>query len=656
MRHTQICVLAVLLGLILSGCNCNNGAGGLRDDSGRLIGDGGISDLGTSDHVKVCPGCPCFPGSNCMGVMTAGDGGSQPPPACTSQGATPSLVYPPDQALFPPNTNVIEVQFQPGQGNTLFEIDFANKSTNVRFITQCNAITNTRGVATPGCGFTLDMNDWQSVAAVNRGGDPVHVTVRATPNGSCIATSASRDILFASEDLNGAIYYWQSVTVGGVPGKAGGIYRYDFGRADIAPEAFLESSPTTNNRCIGCHFLSRDGLRITYGTDDPDSDDEFHDVTSSLMEVATRNLITNQITPGFRTFNKDHQWMLASDGRGAMNGGMAFIRYDMNGTVVDSAPTGNRSTQPDWSPDDSRIIFVQPTDFLANARAGTPDDQHFFGGSLFTMSWDGSRFGPPMPFLMSTGENNYYPAYSPDGQFIVFNRVLGVTGLAGDAFANPAARVFVMPAQGGTPVDLARLNAGDGLGNSWPRWSPFVQHDRGHSIIWVTFSSNRDYGFRVQNEDPAGVSCYPPDSPENLNTGHQCPLVPAMCTMAGCVAASSCPQFCRQPQIWMSAVEVDSTGGISAGKDTSHPAFWLPFQEISAHNHVPQWVSMVPPSADAGLPDACTSPEGPAGCLSGDGGPGQDAGACGVSGSPCGNGQPLCCASLSCLGGMCSSL
>src|SRR5260221_8940874 len=132
-----------------------------------------------------------------------------------------------------------------------------------------------------------------------------------------------------------------------------------------------------------------------------------------------------------------------------------------------------------------------------------------------------------------------------------------------------------MAAAGGTPVDVARMNSHDRLSNSWPRWSHFVQHDLGHAIAWVTFASTRDYGLIVQNEDPNGVFCYPPETPENTNGSHSCPLVPTSCN---CTTVG-CAQFCVQPQIWMAAVEIDASGGISAGHDTSHPAFWLPFQE-----------------------------------------------------------------------------
>src|SRR5215475_6990963 len=78
--------------------------------------------------VIGCQGCPEFPPPD------------HAPPACTGQGAGPQLVYPPDQVLLPPNMNVIEVQFLPGAGNTLFEIDFANAATDVRFETRCTAI------------------------------------------------------------------------------------------------------------------------------------------------------------------------------------------------------------------------------------------------------------------------------------------------------------------------------------------------------------------------------------------------------------------------------------------------------------------------------------------------------------------------------------
>ena len=41
----------------------------------------------------------------------------------------PTLVYPPDGVLLPPNMNVLEVQWVPPTGAALFEVDFTNGVT-----------------------------------------------------------------------------------------------------------------------------------------------------------------------------------------------------------------------------------------------------------------------------------------------------------------------------------------------------------------------------------------------------------------------------------------------------------------------------------------------------------------------------------------------
>ncbi len=253
----------------------NNG----RKTDGNATGGGGDGNTGDAAATVIvsCPGCPPFPGP-----------GSATP--CTGSDADPLLVYPPDSVLLPPNMNVIEVQFTPGSGNTLFEIDFENAITDVRLETMCNPITNTRGSATNGCAFDLDTADWNFIATQNAGGAPVTVTVRAAPtNLSCVAASNSRKISFASMPINGAIYYWQSVTQNGIAGTTGGIFRKNFGDPSPTPEPFL--TPGTLNKCVGCHYLSRDGLKMVFGSDDADSDDELGDDHFVLYDVATGSAV-----------------------------------------------------------------------------------------------------------------------------------------------------------------------------------------------------------------------------------------------------------------------------------------------------------------------------------------------------------------------------
>jgi hypothetical protein len=522
--------------------------------------------------------------------------GSGSPPACTGQGVDPQLVYPPDQVLLPPNMNVIEVQFLPGNGNTVFEIDFENAVTDVRLETKCNPISSTRGAATGGCTFALDPTDWNYAATHNRGGDPVTVTVRAAPSDvSCVSGSNARQINFSEQDLMGGIYYWQSTTQNGVAGKTGGIFRKDFGNPDPTPEPFL--TPGNLNKCVGCHFLSRDGLKMTYGSDDADSDDEYGDLKVVLYDITTRTAAATTLPAGFQTFEAaGHDSLLASDGKGQGPMGELLHFNGLTGkAMTDSLLSGlvaQRVTHPDWSRDGSTVYFTVATAIAGIAGYSLKDDLHVTNGSIYAAAVASGAVSNPVALVTaaSADENNYYPAISPDGSSIIFNRAVGTTLPTHDSYNNPNAKLFAVPAAGGKPVELVKANYKDGMTNSWPRWSPFVQMYKGKHLLWVTFSSTRDYGLRVANEGAQYFNCYPPVSPEDTSGDHAKPFDPN----------------CTQPQIWMAAVSLED---LASGNDPSFPAFWLPFQDVTAHNHIAQWVDQIvaPPTGCANIGQSCAA-------------------------------------------------
>ena len=537
--------------------------------------------------IVTCPGCDPFPAP-----------GAGSPPGCTGQAAAPELVYPPDQVLLPPNMNVIEVQFLPGAGNALFEIDFKNSGTDVRLETRCDPITNTRGGKTGGCAFQLDPTGWKYVATHNRGGDPVTVTVRAAPTDlSCVVGSNSRQIDFGEVDLLGGMYYWQSTTQDGIAGKTGGIFRKDFGNPDPTPEPFL--TPGNLNKCVGCHFLSHDGLKMTYGSDDADSDDEYGDLKVVLYDVTARTAAVTNLPPGFQTFEAaGHDSFLASDGKGQSNMPELLHFSGTSGAAMTAstlstlAGAGQRITHPDWSRDGSRIYFTLATPITGIQGYNLKDDLHVMNGSIYSATVSGGAVASPVALVTaaSVDENNFYPAISPDGSAVIFDRAVGSTLPTHDSYNNPNAALFAVPAAGGTPVALARANYKDGMTNSWPRWSPFVQMYRGQRIVWVTFSSTRDYGLRVANEGAPYFNCYPPVSPEDTSGDH----------------AKVFDPNCTQPQIWMAAVSLDQ---LTSGSDPSFPAFWLPFQDVTAHNHIAQWVDQIapPPTGCQQIGEDCTT-------------------------------------------------
>jgi dipeptidyl aminopeptidase/acylaminoacyl peptidase len=163
-------------------------------------------------------------------------------------------------------------------------------------------------------------------------------------------------------------------------------------------------------------------------------------------------------------------------------------------------------------------------------------------GSLQLLPNAGGSWGPAsvlVPF--ANGANNYYPTYSPDGAWVLFNRSPSNTN-SYDA-AKTDAEVWVVAATGGTPIRLSNASTG---GDSWPKWTPDVQPYKSGTLIWLTFSSYRPYGLRLAKDE--------------------------------------------QAQLWMTAFDPERAKN---GQDPSYPAFWLPFQSMKSGNHIAQWVTKV---------------------------------------------------------------
>ncbi len=113
------------------------------------------------------------------------------------------------------------------------------------------------------------------------------------------------------------------------------------------------------------------------------------------------------------------------------NGQIAFVRVENKA----NAPQGGF-----WLSEPSRVYSVPETGGTAQPIKGADD---------------ASRF-------------NYYPSYSPDGKWLAFTSARLDKGQQG-TFANPDAKVYVVPATGGSATLLA-ANA-TGASNSWPSWS-----------------------------------------------------------------------------------------------------------------------------------------------------------------------------------------
>ena len=144
-------------------------------------------------------------------------------------------------------------------------------------------------------------------------------------------------------------------------------------------------------------------------------------------------------------------------------------------------------SNPVWSSDGRDVVFARAKAYDLKNMAGqgkvllTPDEcREFvqegkpFRYDLFRVPYNQGQGGSPQPLEGASGndQSNYFPRYSPDGQWIVFCRS------ANYMLLQPDSQLYIIPASGG---EARRLRANTPRMNSWHSWSP--------NSRWLVFSS-----------------------------------------------------------------------------------------------------------------------------------------------------------------------
>lgn len=431
----------------------------------------------------------------------------------------PTLVYPADATMVPPNLGDFDVHWTDSAGVDLFEVTLASEFVEL----------STYVVGTPNAGSWIAVapEQWAVAAASDRAsGLSIQVRGMSANNPGVAGTSAAVTTVIAGQEIQGGIYYWASQAVDG----PGGIYRHDMGAVGEPAERFYTTDESPNGRCVACHALSRDGTKMALTFDGGNG-------ASTILDVATRTPIL-PLDPtfawNFAAFEPDADRLLT------VSYGALTLRSTIDGSVIADVPTSGYATHPDFRPQGDAIVY---------AVAGAPgQDWHFTGGAIVTQPYDPDTqtFGAPTVLVENDGSgNNYYPSWSPDGEWILFNRSTE------DAYDDGSAELYAVKADGSAPpIQLVLPNVGAGLTNSWARWAPFAQdHDSGgqsERFYWFTFSSKRNFGVRLVNAS--------------------------------------------RPQVWMAPFFPDRA---LAGQPASAPAFRLPAQDITGSNHIAQWTEEV---------------------------------------------------------------
>jgi Tol biopolymer transport system component len=425
----------------------------------------------------------------------------------------PSIVYPPDGVAMPRNLGDFEVHWTDPQ-NDVFELSLKTEFADVRVI-----VPGGNGVVTSGSWTKFLAAEW--LAAV--GYEPsVSYRVRgvASQNPTTVGSTLPRIVKLSNEPMLGGLYYWASTAQNG---GAYGIFRHDMSQPGQEAEQFYTTAQT-GGRCVACHVLSRDGTRMAVTYDGGNG-------SATLVDVASKQTKGEVRGWNFGTFTPDGSKFMA-----VQDGSLAVLDADTQ-QPLSTMPASGAITHPDISVDGTRLVYV--------SKPSGGADWHFSGGKIMVRSFDTAtnQFGPEQ-MLVSDTSNNYYPSFSPDGHWVLFNRAPGSS-----SYHNASASLWVIKSDGSAPaIELVAANAGVGLTNSWGRWAPFQQTmgAGNESMYWVTVSSTRDFGVRL-------------------------------------IGAN-------RPQIWMTPFYPQRA---AAQQDPSTAAFRLPFQNIDGNNHIAQWTEQI---------------------------------------------------------------
>ena len=554
--------------------------------------NGGSSDpdAGTGGVGGTGPGGPVSSGT--QGTLT----GTATPPTSASQ---LGWLYPYDGTVWPQGLLAPLLQWQTSLSVTGVYIHATQKNYEFR-----GFYSGTKLVNQP-----FDAQAW-TTATNSNGGDPLKVEITVT-DGTSVVGPITESWTIAPGVLQGTVYY-DSYNTQLAPPITSENQTQSAAVMAIRPGAAqptLALGTLAQTQCVVCHELSADGSTMFAQTNvvgDGYANGASYNLLDGGAQIASYT--EEQLAPDGTDNNRKFSWSAVyPDGTFAMAGSnyareayysgpsQLFARSNAD-AIATSGWDSNQvvGSMPSFSADGKHLVF---NFWSGTAMNGVSPGN---GTSLAVVDFDcntqngGTQCGAP-PYTAANAREIFrepsgsthlpgWPTFLPNNSFVIFHHSLAWdTGsyTAGDTCNGTATSgspyncmfatwngaqaelwmVDVPSASGATtsPVALAKLNGAgylptnanhpnDAVLNYEPTANPLATG----GYYWVVFTSRRMYG-NVASGDPydLGDGSYP---------------VPK--------------------KLWVAAIDL----GATPGKDPSHPAFYLPGQELNAGNMRGHWV------------------------------------------------------------------
>lgn len=390
----------------------------------------------------------------------------------------------------------------------------------------------------------------------------------------------------AAARLSGVIYYGSYGTklAENFSGALGGNGK--FGAAvlsikvgDTAPKLAAGKSGGTNE-CRACHSVAADGSRLIAQQGDNNS-------KSSLYDLFPDNIIESNLTIGSTYPGMYH------DGSMALSPTNQLLPLPNNANPIPTTGLNTFSNNlgtPTFSPDGSLIAFNP----MASPMLDNPRQK------LVVMSFDAqtSTFSNPVVVADYTGmaaeRRPGWAAFFPDGKSVVYHEQIkaGVDGNnLGELRTRKGAKAFLSWTNVSDTNDVTPLNRLNGLDEMGVSYLPKLEQPY---VLGCTGDGAQVGNIDPDHGDDVNLNYEPTVNP--IASGGYAWVVFTSRRMYGSVA--TIPPFCSDPRgvdlvknittkkLWVAAIDLNA----APGTDASHPAFYLPAQELLAGNTRGFWV------------------------------------------------------------------
>ncbi|AKT36933.1 PD40 domain-containing protein [Chondromyces crocatus] len=523
--------------------------------------------------------------------------------------ATPSgtLLYPYDKTVFARGLLPPEIMWNGGAAGDRYRVHLRENHVEATIYT----------IAEPPSAFVLSSAQWSQLTESNVGED-VQVSVTRLSAGQAHAPMTSTWKV-AQGSLRGTIYYW-AVNTGQLmkitPGALQPSLVFDSGPLDQlgtpAPPDYDGTVPpwsggSENKRCVACHTVSKDGSTLASlferkgQTPSPWGAIDLTASSPNVVQMSSYNssAIYLALTPDGRQLVRNDVSMI-----------LRLVDVQSGAEIPSALDTlvGN-AADPAFSHDSKLLAFS------SNVVGAYPVE--FWRADLDVFDFDQATLtlGNRRQLMAGGNEAIAFPSFTPDSQRVIYQK--GDYTRAKYGANQVGLNDLYMTDVNGALGELA-LDAANGVGvldakNRKLNYQPTVNPISVGGYTWVVFVSPRDYGNKM--------------------------------------ASSANPTYENRKQLWVAAIDANP----QPGQDPSHPAFWLPGQDLTTINMSGYWA--LAPCSQEGTGcsqgfECCTGF-----CQPDDGGNyvcSPNPGACSQIGEACTTAGDCCNATSNCVGGFCA--